>query len=286
MSYNNESTAKAEEAFGRFLQIIMRLRGEGGCPWDIEQTPLTMRSSLIEEAFEACDAITQQDAPHVCEELGDVFLNAAMVGYMHEQAGDFSVADIFNAVSEKLVRRHPHVFSKEEAQELTSDEVLAQWEKIKKNVEKRDYESVLDSVPEGFPPVLKAYKMQKKAAKQGFDWSTPEGAYQKVLEEIDEVKAAANTESADKAESTEKTDKQKVDKIEDEIGDLLFSVINWSRKLKIDPTLALARANEKFSRRFRYVEKQCAEKNIVMSETSLKELDALWDEAKGASVRG
>ena len=134
--------------------------------------------------------------------------------------------------------------------------------KIKKNGEKRDYESVLDSVPEGFPPILKAYKMQKKAAKNGFDWDTPEGAYQKVLEEIDEVKAA----DAEQAE--------------EEIGDLLFSVINLARKLKIDPTVALSRANAKFSRRFRYVEKQCADKNLVMHETPLATLDTFWDEAK------
>ncbi|GMO56234.1 MAG: nucleoside triphosphate pyrophosphohydrolase [Treponemataceae bacterium] len=270
----SKSNTKSEAAFGRFLQIIMRLRGEGGCPWDIEQTPMSMRSPLIEEVFEACDAITQADAPHVCEELGDVFLNALMIAYMHEQSGDFTVADVFTAVSEKLVRRHPHVFGEKEAQELTSAEVLTQWEKIKKTVEKRDYESVLDSVPKGFPPILKAYKLQKKAAKNGFDWDTPEGAYQKVLEEIDEVKTAA--------QNAQNTPEQSAAQTEEEIGDLLFSVINWARKLKIDPSTALACANEKFARRFRYVEKQCAAKNIVMPETPLAELDALWDEAKDA----
>lgn len=264
-----------EKTFLKLFEIIKILMSENGCPWDKVQTPLTMREPLIEETFEAVDAISSGDAKHVKEELGDVFLNALMIAYMFEQSGDFSVADCFSETAEKLIRRHPHVFSESEGKTcMTKDvknanDVLNQWEKIKDDVEKRKTESILDEVPKGFPPLLKAQKMQKKAAKLGFDWKCADDVKDKIFEEIDEVCDAV--ERKNEAET------------EEEIGDLLFAVVNYARKLKVNANVALSRANEKFYRRFSFVEKNMKKTNIPMgqnNEKSLETQEKFWNEAK------
>ena len=262
-------------SFEKFLDIIKQLRAPGGCPWDIKQTPITLRSTFIEETYEAIDAINENDIPHIREELGDVFLNVAMIAYMYEQAGDFSVAEVLDEVAEKLVRRHPHVFPESEAQHLidkdakTSDEVLSQWEKIKEELEgKKGTTTILDEVPMSFPPLLRAYKMQKKASKKGFDWENSDGARAKVFEEILELEVESKIPQAN------------TDSLEDEAGDLLFACVNWIRHLGIDPSVALTKSNEKFKKRFTYVEQEAKCQNIDMKNENLEKLDELWNKAK------
>ena len=195
---NDTSADKTAAAYKRLYETIRTLRAPGGCPWDREQTPLTMRRDLIEETFEAVDAVSTEDAAHAKEELGDVILNASMIAYMYEQQNDFSVADAIDELTDKLIRRHPHVFPQSEGMSevtenvTTGEQVLNQWDRIKENVEgRKSRKTILDEVPEGFPPLLRAYKMQKKAAKKGFDWQSTESVAAKVYEELDEVKEAA-----------------------------------------------------------------------------------------------
>ncbi len=263
------------DSFEHFLDIIKQLRAPGGCPWDINQTPISLRSTFIEETYEAIDAINDDDVPHIREELGDVFLNVAMIAYMYEQEGDFSVADVLDEVSEKLIRRHPHVFPQSEAQYLldetakTSEEVLNQWDKIKEELEgKKGDKTILDEVPMSFPPLLRAYKMQKKASKKGFDWENPDGARAKVFEEILELEVET------------KLNPETKEKIEDEAGDLLFACVNWIRHLGIDPSVALAKSNEKFKSRFTIVEQEAKKQGINMKQENLAKLDELWNLAK------
>ncbi|MBP5329629.1 MAG: nucleoside triphosphate pyrophosphohydrolase [Spirochaetaceae bacterium] len=272
-----EDEDKLKNAFSKFYNIIAKLRAPDGCPWDREQTPLSMRSDLVEETFEAVDAITQKDTEHTKEELGDVLLNAAMITYMHEQQNLFKMSDVLDDVSEKLVRRHPHVFpesaGKSEVTDSvkTSEQVLSQWDKIKQNLEGRAGKSILDEVPLGVPPLLRAAKMQKKAAKKGFEWTAVEEVYDKIEEELGEVKEAQTLQDG--------SEKAKL-RLEEEIGDLIFSVVNISRFLKIDPVIALERANQKFYNRFTFIEQKMAENNLTMDFDHIQQMEAFWNEAK------
>lgn len=284
---------QAVKAFERFLETIQTLRAPGGCPWDREQTPLSMRRDLIEETFEAVDAISQQDSDHAKEELGDVLLNTMMIAYMHEQEDKFAIADSINELTDKLIRRHPHVWPQSEGssqvkgQVKNAEEVLNQWDRIKQNVEGRTGSSILDEVPQGFPPLLKAYKFQKKAAKKGFDWNQLEPVIDKVKEELQEVQQAhadlvqINSENKEPftLKSTPEIDKAQLH-VEEEIGDLLFAVVNYARKLGVDPETALNRTNQKFYNRFTYVEKQMQENNIPMDNEHLTQEDEFWNQAK------
>ena len=290
---------KTVQAFERFLETIKTLRSPHGCPWDKDQTPLSMRQALIEETFEAVDAITVDDSEHAKEELGDVLLNVMMISLMYEQQGSFSICDSLNELSDKLIRRHPHVWpesagsveAKKKAE--NSDEVLNQWDRIKQNVEGRKGKSILDEVPEGFPPMLRAYKLQKKAGKKGFEWKTAEDVLPSVKEELDEVISARKDFLALKEKlsvggceakpltvnSPENQDEAQLH-VEEEIGDLLFAVVNYARKLDVDPETALSRTNKKFYNRFTYIERKMEEKNIPMDGDHLEEEEKLWDEAK------
>lgn len=292
--------SKTAAAFERFLNVIKCLRAKDGCPWDIKQTPLSMRTDLAEETFEAIDAISQEDVSHAKEELGDVLLNTLLISYMYEQNHDFTIEDAINEVAQKIIRRHPHVFHASEGSVCAdgnvknAQEVLVQWDKIKETVEGRGgSKSILDEVPKGFPPLLKAYKMQKKAAKKGFDWNELPPVKAKILEELAEVEQARQAvekaeiealkiDSEAKAFSTNST--QDLDKsrlaLEEETGDLLFAVVNYSRHLGIDPGIALSRANQKFYRRFAFVEQAMKEKGLTMDQQNFKEMDSLWDLAK------
>jgi len=297
---DKESTEKTTEAFKYFFETIQTLRAKGGCPWDRDQTPLSMRRDLIEEAFEAVDAISLQDAAHAKEELGDVLLNATMISYMYEQNGDFKTAEVLNELADKLIRRHPHVFPQSEGASETkgevksADEVLNQWDRIKQNVEGRKQASILDEVPEGFPPLLRAYKMQKKAAKKGFDWQTLEPVEGKILEEFNEVRDAhaqlvqLKNAEAEQAEAFTVSASEKLNMaqlhVEEEIGDLLFAVVNYARKLGVDPETALNHTNKKFYSRFTYVEQQMEKNGIPMDKEHLAEEDNFWNEAKKAEL--
>lgn len=284
----------AEKAFNRLYNVVKILRCPEGCPWDKEQTPLSMRRDLIEETFEAIDAITQEDPFHAKEELGDVMLNATMISYMYEQKGDFSVAEVLNELAEKLIRRHPHVFPESEGSVCANtpvkngEQVLNQWDRIKENLEGRKTECILDEVPQGFPPLLKAYKMQKKAAKKGFDWDNVEDVKAKITEELAEVEEARlkvnellknqDIHVFEMKSSKEADEAQK--ELEGEIGDLLFAVVNYARHLGVDPETALNATNTKFHKRFSYVQKKMEENEIPMIQENLSKMDEFWNEAK------
>ena len=284
----------ASKSFNRLYNVVKILRCPEGCPWDKEQTPLSMRRDLIEETFEAIDAITQEDSFHAKEELGDVMLNATMISYMYEQKGDFSVAEVLNELAEKLIRRHPHVFPESEGSVCANtpvkngEQVLNQWDRIKENLEGRKTECILDEVPQGFPPLLKAYKMQKKAAKKGFDWDNVEDVKAKITEELAEVEEARlkvnellknqDVHVFEMKSSKEADEAQK--ELEGEIGDLLFAVVNYARHLGVDPETALNATNTKFHKRFSYVQKKMEENEIPMIQENLSKMDELWNEAK------
>lgn len=260
-------------AFERLYKIVQKLRSPEGCPWDRKQTPLTMRQPLIEETFEAVDAISAGDANHTKEELGDVFLNASMIASIHEENDDFTIVQVMNDVCDKIIRRHPHVWKNSEGSSTLvegsqndADKVLEQWEQIKQKVEGRKKKSSLDEVSYGLPPLLRAYKIQKKAAKKGFDWKDAEGPWSKIQEEIAELKEASLTKTKDE--------------IEKELGDVLFSVVNLARHLDVDPNLALASTNQKFMKRFAYVEEKMELSGEQMNPENLEIMDKFWDESK------
>jgi len=260
------------EAFQKMFDLVVRLRGPGGCPWDIEQTPLTLRGDLIEETYECVEAIDEQNPLHVKEELGDLFLLVTMLAYMYEQDGRFTVTDVLQELSEKIIRRHPHVFETNingEGPAISSEEVLKNWAKIKVEQEgRRPKDSFLDEVSRGLPPLDRAWKLQKKAAKAGFDWPDAAGVIAKIKEELSEVEAAMDAVSSGNTA------------LEEELGDLLFSVVNLCRFFKIESSVALQRTNIKFTERFKYVEKRMKETRQEMNAENLEVMDRFWNEAK------
>ena len=258
----NNSTSSS---FNRLYEITEKLRSENGCPWDKKQTPATLRETFVEETFEVIDAITEGDPMHAKEELGDAFFNLILISYCYEQSGDFTIAQVLDEISEKLVRRHPHVFG--EAQAETAAKVIRQWDKIKEEVEGRRGDSVLDTIPKGFPPMLKAYKILKKAAKAGFDWRSIEMAESKVFEELEEIAMARKEDD--------------MNHLEEEAGDFLLAAVNYCRKLGIDPNVAMEKACGKFAVRFRLVEKGMKEKGLEMKEENDGTMLDLWSQDKG-----
>jgi len=260
------------DSFKALYDTIVRLRSPDGCEWDREQTPSSLRGALIEETYECLEAIDENDPAHVAEELGDLFLLAAMIGYMHEQEGKFSVAEVLTGVNEKLIRRHPHVFGGVKVSNTA--EILSNWAAIKINKEgRKPKDSILDEVSSGIPPAERAYALQKKAGKTGFDWLDVNGVISKIKEELDEVCHAVN-----KGQNPSGSDHSA--EIEEELGDLLFSVINLCRFFKIEPSVALRRTNSKFVDRFRHVEKMMKESNLEMKKENLEIMERFWNEAK------
>ena len=272
--HQNDAAAARMEAFNRLHETIRRLRAPGGCPWDREQTPETLRETLIEEAYETVEAITEGDTDHVCEELGDVFLNAVMLSYMYEQQESFTVTDVLETVSDKLIRRHPHVFGETDGyagpgsgnETDTSEKVLDQWEQIKQKVEGRKGSSALDGVSMGLPSLERAKKLQKRASKCGFDWEHSDDVWPKVDEELAELREAAAGGNPER--------------IEEELGDVLFSLVNIARHLKVDPGVALTRTNAKFVKRFTHVESSMKEAGIPMDKGHLADMDRFWNELR------
>ncbi len=259
------ASLKAAESFATLYTIVARLRAPDGCPWDREQSPTSIRNNIVEEAYELVEAITEKDPAHVREESGDLFMLATMVAYMSEQASQFSVAQALDSVSEKLVRRHPHVFGESDA--ATPEAVVHQWNTIKEEKEgRRRKDSILDEVPRHLPPLERAYRLQKKAAKVGFDWTRLDLVWDKIEEELKESREAFDAKDGEELES--------------EIGDLLYSVINLSRYSGIDPALALQRTNDKFADRFRHVEKRMRDKALPLNSDHMSSMDEFWEEAK------
>jgi tetrapyrrole methylase family protein/MazG family protein len=269
-------------AFNGLCDIVRRLRAPDGCPWDREQTPATLRGDLIEETYECVEAIDEKEPNHIKEELGDIFLLVTMLSYMHEQAGLFSVADVLEAVSEKLIRRHPHVFGETKVKD--SAEVLQNWAKIKVEQEgRKPKDSILDEVSNGLPVLDKAYKLQKKAAKVGFDWDKPDEVFAKIQEELVEVQTELdklNRQQADLEQATLTTQPADTSALEAELGDALFAIVNLCRFLKVEPSVALQRTNAKFTARFKYVENRMKETGQEMKHGNLSAMEQYWQEAK------
>ncbi|OEH84345.1 nucleoside triphosphate pyrophosphohydrolase [Desulfuribacillus stibiiarsenatis] len=252
------------KSFGKLVDIVKRLRGPGGCPWDQEQTHESIRSYLIEETYEVLEALDSGDMEHFAEELGDLLLHVVMHAQIAKDEGNFSIFQVVESISEKMIRRHPHVFH--ETMVGNVEDVLHNWDEIKKKEkQKKDGEkapSVLDGIPKGLPMLMYSYKQQKKAAKVGFDWDQEEQVWEKVEEELNELRLAKGEERAD------------------ELGDVLYAIVNLARFMKIDPEDALHRTCLKFSQRFQYIEQKLEEKGLEFSEVSLDWMEEQWQKAK------
>jgi len=262
------SSTEAGEFFARFVELIARLRAPGGCPWDREQTHETVKPMTIEEAYEVAQAIDEKDDDELMGELGDLLLQVVFHANIAEEREAFRLRQIIERVSEKMIRRHPHVFAGDGAS--TSGEVLRSWEAIKareREEKGKDDDSMLDSVHRGLPAVMEAFQMTTKVSRVGFDWPEADGALVKLDEEVLELREAIR----------EKTDQRA---IAEEVGDLLFAAVNVARLTGVDPESALKAANRKFRRRFRHVEEGLAKDGRGPADSTLEEMDRLWDDAK------
>lgn len=251
------------EAFGRLLDIMDELREK--CPWDRKQTMESLRHLTIEEVYELGDAILDEDLPEVKSELGDLLLHMVFYAKIGEEKEAFDIADVLNAICDKLIHRHPHIYGDVEAND--EETVKANWEKLKLKEGKK---SVLEGVPRSLPALVKATRIQDKARGAGFDWEETQQVWDKLREEIAELEAEVQ--------------QSETDKIEAEFGDVLFSMINISRFIKVDPESALERTNKKFIRRFQYLEEATKAAGLNLDEMSLKEMDRYWDEAKAKGL--
>lgn len=249
------------EAFGHFLDILDELREK--CPWDRKQTNDSLRPNTIEETYELCDALMRNDKNEICKELGDVLLHIAFYAKIGSETGDFDMKDVCDRLCEKLIFRHPHVFGNEKAEDV--GQVLQNWEQLKLK-EKDGNKTVLSGVPAALPSLIKAYRIQDKARNVGFDWEEREQVWDKVKEEIQEFQAEVANMDKNKAEA--------------EFGDVMFSLINAARLYKINPDNALELTNQKFIRRFNYVETHSIKEGRSLHDMTLEEMDKLWNEAK------
>lgn len=248
------------QAFDRLLTIMDELREQ--CPWDKKQTMETLRHLTIEEVYELGDAILDKDLEEVKKELGDVLLHIVFYSRIGSETKDFDIADVCNCICDKLVERHPHIYGDVKVE--NEEDVKRNWEQIK--LKEKGKTSVLQGVPVSLPAMVKASRIQDKVAGVGFDWEHPEQVYEKVEEELNELKVEVA--------------KGDTDKMESELGDVLFSIINYARFLKINPENALERTNKKFIKRFQYLEAKSREISTPLAEMTLSEMDVFWEEAK------
>lgn len=270
------------KAFERLLDVMDELREK--CPWDRKQTNQTLRPNTIEETYELCDALLKEDRKNICKELGDVLLHVVFYAKIGSETQDFDIKDVCDQLCDKLIFRHPHVFGDQKVD--SADEVLVKWEEIKQK-EKDGNKTVLSGVPAALPSLIKAFRVQEKAANVGFDWERPEDVWDKVHEEYRELQAEL-TSLKEQREALEKAGVDKKDvryhenrlRAEQEFGDLLFSLVNAGRLYKINPDNALERTNQKFIRRFGYVEQKAKDMGRELKDLTLGEMDALWNEAK------
>lgn len=253
-----------EKSFIEFVNIVRKLRKE--CPWDKEQTHESLRRCLLEESYEVIESIDNNDLTDLKKELGDVLLQVIFHAVMGEESGSFSLDEIISLETKKLIARHPHVFG--DVKVSGSEEVKTNWEKLKK---KEGRVSILDGIPKELPALFKAYRVQEKAAKVGFDWKDVKPVYEKILEEIDELKK--NIQSG--------TD---IKKVEDEFGDVLFSIVNYARFLKINPEDALRNTINKFTSRFNKIEDYAKENNLNLENMTLDEMDVIWNKSKEKNI--
>lgn len=266
----------SSEKFETLLRLMARLRGPGGCPWDREQTLESLRPYLIEETYEVLEAMERRDWAHLPEELGDLQLQIVFQAQIASEEGHFTMEDVLERISDKLVRRHPHVFGSETLG--TAGEVVHRWEEIKQQEKRRgrsegnaasEAGALLDAVPAAQPALVEAEQLSKRAAKVGFDWERLEDVIEKIHEESHELVQARESLEADQ--------------IEDEVGDLFFTLVNLARRLKVSPELALKRANRKFRRRFGHVEEGLRERGKTPASSDLAEMEELWQQAKKRS---
>lgn len=254
------------KAFGRLLDVLDELREK--CPWDRKQTNESLRPNTIEETYELCDALIKNDTKNICKELGDVLLHVCFYAKIGSETNSFDIADVCNQLCDKLIFRHPHVYPPQDADASkaeTAQQVIEQWELLKQK-EKDGNKSVLSGVPAALPALIKAYRIQDKARNVGFDWEERSQVWDKVKEEIGEFEAEIENMDSDKAEA--------------EFGDLMFSLINAARLYKINPDNALERTNQKFIKRFNYLEAHTLKQGKQLTDMTLAEMDAIWEEAK------
>ena len=250
--------------FDSLVEIIARLRAPGGCPWDREQTHKSLRENLLSECYEALEALDEGDAEKLCEELGDILLQIMLHSQIAKDEKEFEISDVIRSISEKIVRRHPHVFGSREVKD--SAEVMHNWEELKKE-EREEGVSMLDGVPKHMPALAYAREISRRAVRVGFEWENMEGVIDKVVEEIREIKDSGQREEKEK-----------------EFGDLLFTLVNVARWEGIDAEAALRGANSKFYRRFSKMEELCNEREINFTDLSFEEQNELWEEAKQHEV--
>jgi tetrapyrrole methylase family protein/MazG family protein len=272
---SSKDKSSSAQAMDRLLDLMARLRAPDGCAWDREQTPATLKPQMIEECYEVIEAIDAGSPPHLAEELGDLLLHIVFQAQIAREAGEFTFADVAGGIADKLIRRHPHVFG--DAKVDGSAGVVAQWHQLKKT-EKPERESALDGVPRALPALMRADALQNKARHAGFDWPDARGALDKVREEMAEVTAEIDSDLAfARANETKLTPAPET---AEEIGDLLFSIVNLTRHLKLDAEELLTGANDKFARRFRAVEARFKATGRAMADCTLEELDAAWNDVK------
>jgi len=255
--------------FKELLNIMEKLRGEKGCPWDKEQTRESLKPYIVEEAYELLEAIEENDPEKIKEELGDLLFQIVFQSQIARENKEFEMPDIIDKIAKKMISRHPHVFGNTTCS--TSDEVVAQWE-VQKKREGKLRESILEGVPETLPSLLRAHRLQKRAAGVGFDWERADDVLEKLDEELKEFKEALGTKNKDK--------------IEDELGDIFFMLVNISRFIGVNPEDAHRKTISKFIHRFRYIEMKAVEQSRKLSDMTLDEMDKLWDEAKSREGKG
>ena len=269
----------AGSKFERLVEIMRRLRAPDGCPWDREQTPASLRPFVLEETYEVLEAIESGTPAQLCEELGDFLFEAVFLAQMSEESGDFTVGDAIDAICDKLVRRHPHVFARDDDDApLTSNQVIEKWETLKAREREaaglpvKKQKTTLGGIPKTLPSLLRAYEISARAAAVGFDWAKAGDVLDKIDEEVAEVRREVESGAT-----------SHMSRAEEEMGDLLFAITNLSRKLGVEPEAALRRANEKFTTRFDAVERTLIARGRSLSEASLEEMEAEWQEAKKTS---
>ena len=256
---------KDKYEFKDLIDIMALLRGDGGCPWDREQTHESLKKYLIEETYEVLEQIDKKDNVKFCDELGDLLLQVIFHAQISRENGDFDITDVITAVCRKLISRHTHIFG--EAKADTPDQVVENWEQIKKREKGIENQTeVLKDVPSNLPALMRSYKVQQKAAQVGFDWERTEDVLAKVDEEIQELKDVY--------------DSNNMERITDEMGDAFFALVNLSRFLKVQPELALTGTTNKFIKRFEYIEQESLKNGKKLEDMNLAEMDELWNEAK------
>jgi MazG family protein len=262
--------------FERLVEIMRRLRAPDGCPWDREQTPASLRPFVLEETYEVIEAIESGSPAHLCEELGDFLFEAVFLAQMHDEAGHFDIGDAIDAICDKLVRRHPHVFARTDGDTpLTSNQVIEKWETLKARereaagLSAKRTKTTLAGVPKTLPSLLRAYELSSRAAAVGFDWAKADDVLDKIDEEVAEVRREVESGATGH-----------MSRAEEEMGDLLFAIANLSRKLGVEPEAALRRANEKFTARFDAMEKAFASRGTSLSASTLDEMEEEWQRGK------